>query len=136
MIGFDTNVMLRIIVKDDPAQTAIALALLDRTEAAGESIFLSDMVLCELAWTLRAAYKKPDREIAAVFRALADTDDLRFESPERLDKTIKSYGRGHGDFSDYFIRERAIEAGCRKVITFDKALLREPGFIEPEGYKP
>ena len=131
MIGFDTNVMLRLIVKDDSAQTAIALGLLDRIEATGEAIFLSDMVLCELAWTMRTAYKKSPMEIVTVLRALADSEDLRFESSERLDTAIKSYGEGHGDFADYLIRERAIEAGCRAVVTFDKALQREPGFVEP-----
>ncbi len=131
MIGFDTNVILRIIVKDDPAQTALALGLLDRIESTGETIFLSDIVLCELVWTMRTAYKKSTIEIVAVLKALADSEDLRFESVERLRTAVNSYEHGHGDFADYLIRERAMEAGCDEVFTFDKALLREAGFEKP-----
>ena len=36
---------------------------------------------------------------------------------------------GRGDFADYLIREHANEAGCEAVVTFDRVLHRDPGFV-------
>lgn len=46
-------------------------------------------------------------------------------------RALNAYERGRADFADYLIREHARRAGCDNVATFDKALLKEPGFIAP-----
>jgi predicted nucleic-acid-binding protein len=43
---------------------------------------------------------------------------------------IEAYGSRRGDFADYLILEHAREAGCSAVASFDRALLREPGFVK------
>jgi predicted nucleic-acid-binding protein len=44
---------------------------------------------------------------------------------------VEAFAAGRGDFADYVMRESARAAGCHEVATFDRALLREPGFIAP-----
>ncbi|MBM3327690.1 MAG: type II toxin-antitoxin system VapC family toxin [Calditrichaeota bacterium] len=131
MIGFDANVLLRLIVRDDPSQTARVVALLDHIEVNEDTVFLSDMVLCEFVWTLRTAYRKPRQEIVSALNLIADVIEIKFESAERFYSAIRSYAHGQGDFADYLIREKSLANGCSAVATFDKALLNEPGFIEP-----
>ena len=52
MIGLDTNVLVRYLVQDDPAQTRHANALIDRAAAQETAMFINHVVMCELAWVL------------------------------------------------------------------------------------
>ncbi len=52
MIAVDTNVLLRLLVGDDPAQAAKARRLFDRADAEHKAIWVADSVLVELVWTL------------------------------------------------------------------------------------
>jgi predicted nucleic-acid-binding protein len=56
---------------------------------------------------------------------------LRFEDTDRLSRAVKAFREGRGDLSDYLIREHARKAGCDRIATFDKVLLREDGFFPP-----
>jgi predicted nucleic-acid-binding protein len=48
MIAVDTNVLVRYIVEDDPAQTAVAAALIERAVQRNEPLFITRIVFCEL----------------------------------------------------------------------------------------
>ena len=52
MIALDTNVIVRFLVRDDPAQARRAKALIDRLTEREERAYVSDIVLCELIWVL------------------------------------------------------------------------------------
>jgi predicted nucleic-acid-binding protein len=47
---------------------------------------------------------------------------------------LGAFAAGAGGFTDYFIRAQAHAAGCDAVATFDRALLREPGFVAPSVF--
>jgi predicted nucleic-acid-binding protein len=53
------------------------------------------------------------------------------DSTDRLVRAVRAYRDSKGDFADYLIREVAREAGCTEVATFDRALLRDDGFVSP-----
>ena len=131
MIALDTNVLVRFLVEDDAVQTARATELIDRVADAGERLFVSDVVVCELVWVLDAAYRVRRAEIGSTLAALLRAKQLRFESTDRLARAIHAFNAGRGDFADYVIREHARGAGCAEVATFDRALLREAAFVEP-----
>ena len=44
---------------------------------------------------------------------------------------LDAFEHGRGDLADYLIKGAGEQAGCTRMATFDRALLREPGFIEP-----
>ena len=62
MIGLDTNVLARYLTEDDMVQARKAAACIHTAVARGDRCFISAIVLCELSWVLRSAYKvsKPD----------------------------------------------------------------------------
>ena len=128
MIGLDTNVLVRFLVDDDEIQSARARRLIEKAISDEESLFVSDVVLCETFWVLASAYKVARKEIDAVFSELLQARALAFESRDRLADALAGFSRGRGDFADYIIGARAREAGCSTVATFDRALFREPGF--------
>lgn len=135
MIGLDTNVLLRLLT-DDPEeeasrQRAQVGRLIDVAEAAGEPLFVTDVVLCEVVWGLRRTYRVPRQTLRAILSQLVKSKHLAFESPEGVGRAVAAFESGRGDFADYLIRERAREAGCEAVVTFDRDILREDGFRAP-----
>ncbi len=52
MIGLDTNVLVRYIVRDDPAQTALADRCVEDVCRGEQPGWVSHVVLAELAWAL------------------------------------------------------------------------------------
>lgn len=129
MIALDTNVLVRYLVEDDAKQTALAAALIERAIADDESLYVSDVVVCETVWVLSVAYKVGRKEIAAVLRNLFRARHLAFGAVEQLIRALEAYDAGKGDFADYLIREHARAADCESVATFDRLLQRERGFI-------
>ena len=131
MIAIDTNVLVRYLVADDADQFAAAERSLARLGPGDESGFVSDVVLAELVWVLRAGYDYSRTDILRALEGLASADHLTFEDDERLSRVLRAFADGRGDFADYLIRERAVAAGCETVQTFDKDLLAEAGFSAP-----
>jgi len=131
MIAFDTNVMVRILVADDVAQTRAAKALVKRLDRAGERVYVADIVLCEVVWVLRAAYGFSRSAIADALRKLTAARQLVFQSHDNILCALAAYENGMGDFADYLIQQFAQAAGAVSVATFDKKLLKEDGFISP-----
>lgn len=129
MIALDTNVLVRYLVEDDAAQTALAAALIDRVIAADESLFVSDIVVCETVWVLRVSYRVTRTEVASLLRQLFRARHLRFRAVDQLSRALDAYAAGRGDFADYLIREHARGADCESVATFDAVLVKERGFV-------
>lgn len=131
MIALDTNVLVRFLVEDDAAQAERARALLQRAIDSEEPCYVSDVVLCELVWVLERRYKLKRKEICKGLSRLLYAQHLVFSSVEGLSRALEAYEKTRGDFADYTIREHARAKGCEAVATFEKVLLKEPGFIAP-----
>ena len=131
MIGLDTNVLVRFLVEDDAGQAARAKNVVQHAIERDERLFVSDVVMCELAWVLERAYGLGRAELTETLRALLSAKHLTMGNADVLARALAAHGSGRGGFPDYVIRETARGAGCQTVATFDKALLREPGFERP-----
>jgi len=131
VIALDTNVLVRFLVEDDEAQSRAATAVIVRASRADEPLFVPAIVLCEVAWVLSSSYDVPKADIIALFRKLLHARQLTFPASDVLTRALEKYAAGKGEFADYVIREEAFAGGCKSVATFDKVLLREPGFTRP-----
>lgn len=56
---------------------------------------------------------------------------MSFRDVDGLVRALEGFVTGKGDFADYVIKEHARTAGCDEVATFDRALLKETGFVAP-----
>lgn len=133
MIAVDTNILVRLLVKDDEAQTRKVAALFKRLSVAAETAYVCDVVLCEVVWVLQACYKLERKQIAAALRQLLAARQLSFDSPDRLARALTAFEQGRGDLADYVIREQARSIECLCVVTFDKALHKEADFRSPDA---
>lgn len=131
MIGLDTNILVRVLVADDARQVRKVRKLFDRLDESGERAYVSDIVLCELAWVLDSCYGFTRVQIGRALHQLRAARQLTFDSPDVILRALRSFEAGKGDIADYLIAEHARRARCDSVFTFDKKLLREEGFSPP-----
>lgn len=128
MIGLDTNVLVRYLTKDDPAQARSATQEIDQGAAREEMFFIAPVVLCELVWVLRSAYGLSRAEIGLTLDRILRTKQFEFTEKGLLWEALADYKSGKGDFSDDIIGRLGRNAGCIHTITFDTRLKSSPFF--------
>lgn len=129
MIALDTNVLVRYLVKDDVRQWESAKTVVERALDRGDGLFVGQIVLCEMSWVLSSVYEYSRDEVRATLRAVVASGNIVVEHADEVHRALEAHARGKGDIADYLIRERALSSGCDEVATFDRALLKEPGFL-------
>jgi predicted nucleic-acid-binding protein len=120
VIGLDTNVLVRYLTQDDPAQAAKASRVIEA--ASPGSLFISAIVLCELVWVLEDVYRHGRAELATVLEKILLTSQFAFEEKDLLWKALTDYRQRKGDFSDHVIGHLGTRAGCEYSLTFDRGL--------------
>ena len=128
MIALDTNVLLRILLNDDPKQSRQAQAVVARAIALGEAILLPDVVLCEVEWVLSSTFGLPRARVAETLRRLLEGTEFTFANRNAVGAAVASYERGKADFSDYLIGATAATAGASTTFTFDRDLHKSEDF--------
>ena len=129
MLGVDTNVLVRFLVRDDEAQFDKARKLIKREVAAGRRVFISQLVLLETEWVLRSRYSLPKHPIIAAISGLLDADDVRFEDEPAIEEALYLWKDTAADFADCLIGAQNRRLGCRATATFDVKAARLPGFM-------
>lgn len=112
--NLDTNILVRLAVKDDAVQAAEARAVFDRANL----IVCSLPMLCELVWVLSGFYEMPKEEILAFLQMLSSTHKIRMDRPA-VAMGISCLLAG-GDFADGVIAENGRREGADVFLTFDR----------------
>lgn len=123
-VAVDTNVLVRAVVRDDPAQAGIAAEIL--TDA--ELIAVALPCLCELVWVLLKVYGFQAADAAAAIRALLATANVEANRPA-VEAGLSALEAG-GDFADGVIAYEGHWLGGETFVSFDKkavALLAAQG---------
>ena len=129
MLGVDTNVLVRFLVRDDEAQFEKARKLIKREIAAGRRVFVSQLVLLETEWVLRSRYGLPKDQIIVAISGLLDAADVRFEDEPAIEEALFIWKETAADFADCLIGAKNRRLGCRATATFDVRASKLPGFI-------
>lgn len=117
-----------LLTADDPGQLAVAERLIEGCRRNGEPLFLPILVLCELVWVLASSYGQTKTAIIHVLEQILEMDQLQVEDDGLVRRSLEAYSRGKGNFADYLIGEIGRRAGCRDIVTFDRALKGAEGF--------
>lgn len=122
MRALDTNVLVRLIVRDDADQVA-------RAEAFVESgAWVSLLVLAETVWVLQSAYGMDHEGVATVMGMLLEHDRLTVQDEDVVRRAHATFrGELTVGFSDCLIVEVARKSGHRPIGTFDRGLSRVDG---------
>ncbi|HEX5665415.1 MAG TPA: type II toxin-antitoxin system VapC family toxin [Hyphomicrobium sp.] len=128
MLGIDTNVLVRFLVRDDEAQYEQARRLIRRELQAGQPVFVSQLVLLETEWVLRSRYDLGKEATSSVISGLLDAIDVQLEDEPSVEAALNIWTNSTAGFADSLIGVRNRRLGCRSTATFDAKAARLPGF--------
>ncbi|MBI2319974.1 MAG: type II toxin-antitoxin system VapC family toxin [Betaproteobacteria bacterium] len=128
MIGLDTNVIVRYLVQDDPAQAPLATRFIERTLSSDNPGFITSITLCEIAWVLAECYSADRKRIRDVLEGLLSSKQILVERSELAWKALRDWDASGADFSDALVGHTVAVHGGAKTVTFDRAAAKLPGF--------
>lgn len=132
MIGLDTNILLRYLAQDDPAQSPRAAEIIRRRLTEQEPGFICLVTILEIVWVLKSLYKRSRQEIANDIEMLLAADTLEIQNAQEVYHAVVALRNGTGTFEDALIGSLGIWSGCSTTLTFDeRAAQRLHGFSLP-----
>jgi predicted nucleic-acid-binding protein len=122
MRAVDTNVLVRILARDDPKQVRVA------DEFVAASAWVSLLALAETMWVLTTVYERDAAEIGASVEQLLNHKDLTLQDREVVEAALEIFrSRPALGFTDCLLLEVARKAGHLPLGTFDRNLSKIDG---------
>ena len=117
MRAVDTNVVVRLVTRDEPRQTARAEAFV------AKGAWVSHIVLVEVIWVLDSVFELPHKQLVTAIDMLLNHRDLVLQEPEVVSAALARFRRRPRlGFSGCMVLESARKAGHVPLATFDKEL--------------
>jgi predicted nucleic-acid-binding protein len=126
MIGLDTNVLVRFLMRDDARQTPLATSFISSLTADSPG-YISIAVVGELVWVLHYAYRVQKTELLLILSRLAASRCFLIEQRTVFLQAWRTYSGSSVDFVDCVIAGVARQAGCSDTYTFDRKAARRAG---------
>ena len=115
MLAVDTNVLVRLLTRDDADQVSAAEAFVSR------GAWVSHLVLAETFWVLDSVYDLTRAQIATAIEMLLNHRELSLQDADVVTAALDHYRRRTAvEFSDCLVLEIARKAGHLPVATFDR----------------
>jgi len=122
MRAVDTNVLVRLLTRDDARQVATA------TRWVEGGVWVSVLALAEAVWVLSAVYERGPAEIASAVETLLNHKDLTLQDSDIVAAALVQFRqRPAVSFSDCLLLELARKAGHLPLGTFDRDLSKLNG---------
>ncbi len=119
MLAVDTNVLVRLLARDDAKQAAAADA------AIAKGAWVSHLVLAEAVWVLDAVYGRTARQLMAALELLLAHETLVLQDSDVVAAALSQFrAKPALGFSDCLVVEIARKSGHLPLATFDKTLAR------------
>ncbi len=130
MIGLDTNILVRYLTQDDLEQSKIVSRLLEKHSGDIKSLFINNIVICELVWVLERGYKYSKSQIVQAIRQIISIEEFAFENNAILWNALEEYEQNSLDFSDALIGKLNTSYNCATTITLDKSAAKSANFTD------
>jgi predicted nucleic-acid-binding protein len=122
MRAVDTNVLVRLLVRDDPDQVKTAESFI------APGAWVSHLVLAEALWVLDAVYHRTAEQIALAIDRLLNHKELTIQDAEVVAEALTHFQKRPAlGFSDCLVLEIARKAGHLPLGTFDRSLSKLDG---------
>jgi predicted nucleic-acid-binding protein len=118
LAAIDTNVLVRLVTKDDESQYKKAQAFVEKYQP----VLVTQLSVLELVWVLMSRYGLDKERTCRVVEALLETRELNIQAPAILEAALKTWKKSKADFADCFILETVIDASESPLGTFDITL--------------
>lgn len=130
MIGLDTNVLLRYVVKDDLGQWEKATRFIAKRCTIEHPGFVDRIALCEMVWVLARGHGYRRADVVHVVERLLASRELVLEDEELVYAALRLYQGSAVDFSDALMAKVNLAHGCDATATFDRKAAKHDGFVE------
>ena len=122
MLAVDTNVLVRLLARDDASQALAA------DQAVAKGAWVSHLVLAEAVWVLDAVYARTPKQLIAALDLLLIHESLVLQDADVVSAALSQFrAKPALGFSDCLVLETARKAGHLPLATFDKALAKLEG---------
>lgn len=111
----DTNVVLRLLLKDDEVQSAVVRKLFACEQY---EFIVPTTVLCEIVWVMKKRYKLSNLFIAEIIHNFVLLSNVTVDY-EQFIRGLKFLQKG-GDFADGVIAHQVQDYHNASLLTFDK----------------
>jgi uncharacterized protein len=124
----DTNLFLRYLTNDVPAQADAVEALLRQAAARDLILVTNSLVIAEIVWTLESFYKLPRIAIQEKILAILNTPGIQITDADLILQGIAGYVEKNVDFIDAYNGAWLLKQGLTTAYTFDQThFARLPG---------
>ena len=124
MRAVDTNVLVRLIARDDPKQVKSA------QEFISKGVWVSHLVLAETSWVHQSVFEFSSEKIALAIEMLLNHAQVTIQDADVVEAALEHFRRRPAvRFSDNLIVEIARKNGHLPVGTFDRALSKLEGVL-------
>jgi predicted nucleic-acid-binding protein len=122
MLALETNVLVRLIARDDANQVRAA------DEFVSKGAWISHLVLAETMWVLDSVYGLSREKMSTAVEMLLNHRDLTLQDSDVVVEALENFRRRTAvDFSDCLVLEIARKAGHIPVATFDREFAKMEG---------
>lgn len=121
MKGIDTNVLLRLLLRDDAAQAERADHFVEQACSADAPCLINRIVLIEAAWVLTTGYGYSRDQVATILESILRTEVFTVENAADAWAALKDYRASRADFADCLIGRGNRALSAEVTATFDKA---------------
>lgn len=127
MRAVDTNVLVRLLVRDDAEQAALA------DEYIAPGAWVSLLVLLETVWVLSVRYERSGAQLARTVELLLDHETLVIHEPEVVKRAVARFREKPSiGLADLLILELASQHGHGPMGTFDRGFAKLEGTVKLE----
>jgi len=120
--ALDTNVLVRLLVRDDEQQAERARAVLEAAEQDGARYLVTHLVLLEMIWVLSAVYELDRDEVLTALGMLTELPVLAFEEHDLVIELIRTGRASRVHLPDLLIGLAGRAHGATTTLTFEKGL--------------
>ncbi len=123
----DANIILRFLTNDEPSQAADCAELLQKVELNIEEVYIPDLVIADIVWTLEKYYQVDKGEIQELMGRILALRGLKSSSKNTVYRALEIYVDHNIDWTDAFISAQMLSAGQEEIYSYDRDFDRVEG---------
>ncbi|ACX52187.1 PilT protein domain protein [Ammonifex degensii KC4] len=128
----DANIILRFLTSDAPEQADRCAKLLKRVEAGTEEVWLPELVLADIVWTLEKFYRQPKERIRELLTLILNLRGLRHANKKVAKEALRLYVEKNVDWTDAFVAAQMFSHKQCEIYSYDRDFDRIEGIIRLE----
>jgi predicted nucleic acid-binding protein len=128
----DANIILRFLTNDDPVKADACARLLEQLEKNEISLWLPDLVLADIIWTLEKFYRVRKAEIGELLAPILRLRGLHCSNKEVVFTALRIYTSQNIDWTDAFVAAQMFSGRIETIYSYDRDFERIQGIIRVE----